>query len=291
MSPSDATLLLPEEIAARSGSNFLAGFTCLPAPRRAGMTAIYAFCRVVDDAVDEACDPTAGGERLSFWRHELEQAERGAPATAVGRALQRTWRQFGGTAAPLHELLLGMEMDLHGATYEDLAALEVYCHRAAAAVGHACLPVLGVGERAATYAEHLGHALQLTNILRDLRTDALAGRVYVPRDWLRDCDVDPDWLRGSGPAKVYQPEGAVGRLCARLAAAAGTRFAAARSALQRLPFRDRRRLLPARIMAAVYRDLLQRLRRRGGDVRGERVRVPRWRKIWLVAASCVGADA
>jgi phytoene synthase len=180
--------------------------------------------------------------------------------------------------------------DLEGARYADLAALEVYCHRVASAVGLACLPVLGVeGELAERFAERLGRALQLTNILRDLRADAELGRVYVPCVWLQSCGVEVEWLRGSGPAAVYAEGGQVARLCARLAAVARERFAEAGAALLELPAAARRRLLPARIMGVVYRDLLRRLEARGGGLGGARVRVPRARKLWLAAATRIGA--
>ena len=286
-----AAALTPKAITARSGSSFLSGFLCLDRRRRAGMTAIYAFCRVADDAVDDAPTAADGRAQLEFWRGELDAAERGAPRTPVGRALQAVFAEFGARAAPpLRELLAGMAMDLECARYADLAALEVYCHRVASAVGLACLPVLGVeGALAERFAERLGRALQLTNILRDLRADAELGRVYVPDDWLQDCGVEVGWLRGSGPAAVYAAGGSVGRLCARLSAIARERFAEASASLLELPAAARRRLLPARIMGVVYRDLLRRLEARGGALGGARVRVPRARKLWLAAATMIGA--
>jgi phytoene synthase len=285
-----AAALTPKAITARSGSSFLSGFLCLDRRRRAGMTAIYAFCRVADDAVDDAPTAADGRAQLEFWRSELDAAECSAPRTPVGRALQATFAEFGACAAPLRELLAGVAMDLECTRYADLAALEVYCHRVASAVGLACLPVLGVeGELAERFAERLGRALQLTNILRDLRADAELGRVYAPDDWLQGCGVEVGWLRGGGPAAVYAQGGQVGRLCARLAAAARERFAEASAALLELPAAARRRLLPARIMGVVYRDLLRRLEARGGGLGGPRVRVPRARKLWLAAATMIGA--
>jgi 15-cis-phytoene synthase len=284
-----AATLVPREIAARSGSSFLLGFRCLPRQRREAMTSIYAFCRVVDDAVDDARDARQAAEHLAFWRQELEAAAGGEPRTAVGRGLQQAMQCFGLRAAPLREVLDGVASDLQAPDYEDLAALQGYCHLVAAAVGLACLPVLGVhGEGAETFAEQLGQALQLTNILRDLRSDAAAGRVYVPRSWLRELDVDPAWLAGGGPAAAYATGGAVARLCSKLAEVATTHFAAARAALRALPAADRRRLVPARIMAAIYFDLLGRLRRRGGELRGRRVRVSKVRKLWLAAVVAAG---
>src|SRR5262249_33571593 len=212
-------------------------------------------------------------------------------STRVGRALQQTFARFGGDGAPLRELLAGVAMDLDPAPFADLPALERYCHRVAAAPGLACLPVLGVRSSAAErYAERLGCALQLTNILRDLRSDANAGRGHAPVGWRREHGVAAEWLRGDGPAAAYAVGGPVARLCSALAAAARDRFAAAGAALLELPPADRRRLLPARIMGAVYRELLRRLEARGGELRKERVRVPRGRKLWLAAGTLLGVS-
>lgn len=292
--------LAPAEIAARSGSNFLIGFACLGRERRAGMTAIYAFCRVADDAVDDAPDAAEARAALQFWRDELDRAAAGAtaadrsdgerPRTGVGRALRDTFARFGGGPAPLHALLDGMAMDLDAATFADLPRLLVYCDRVASAVGLACLPVLGAdGDLAEDYAVQLGRALQLTNVLRDLAADARVGRRYVPADRLAAHGVDPTWLDGSGPAHVYAPGGPVERLCRDLADAAAAHFAGATALLRRMPRRTRRRLMPARIMGAVYGDLLRRLRRRGGAIGGARVRVPKPRKLWLLCRTICGA--
>jgi len=288
MNPATAALL-PEEIVAQSGSNLLIGLACLSARRRAAMTAIYAFCRVADDAVDDAGSLAEGAENLAFWRHELELVELGEPRTAVGSALQQSFRAYGGSAAPLHEFLEGMAMDLGPTDYPDLPALEVYCHRVASVVGLACLPVLGAtGAEAETFAKWLGRALQLTNIRRDLRSDAEVGRVYAPRDWLAECGVEVDWLTGRGPAEVYRHDGPVARLCDRFHTTAEERFARVRATLAGMPWRHRRSLVPARIMGAVYRDLLRRLRQRGGDLPGQCTRVPRPTKLWLATGVLLG---
>jgi phytoene synthase len=193
-----------------------------------------------------------------------------------------TSRRFGLQAAPLAAVLDGMAMDARHAGCADLPALEEYCRKVASAVGLACLPVFGAsGELAERYADQLGLALQLTNVLRDLREDAAAGRCYVPRDWLADCAVAPEWLRGNGPDHAYARGGPVAALCARLHGAAAARFGEARAALAAMPRRQRRRLVPARVMAAVYGELLARLRLRGGDLRQARVRLHPARKLWL----------
>jgi phytoene synthase len=284
--------LSPAEITARSGSSFLAGFVCLDAQRAAGMTAIYAFCRVADDAVDEAPDAATGERHLAFWRAELAAAAANTATTPVGRAVQHAMQRWGLAAAPLGELLDGVATDLAPRPFADEQELHRYCHRVASAVGLACLPVLGADSAGGrTFATELGHALQRTNILRDLRGDAVAGRCYVPAPWLAADGVEQAWLRGDGPDAAYAPGGPVARLCARLASAARAHFAAAAAALRGLPRAQRRALVPARIMGAIYADLLARLERRGGELRGERARIGRSRKAWLAMLVLAGLRA
>jgi phytoene synthase len=287
-----AASLPPGEVLARSGSNFTAGFLCLDPDRRAGMTAIYAFCRAADDAVDDAPDAATARQHLEFWRTELRAATVGTATSAVGQALQQTMRTFGPIADPLHALLDGVAMDLPPQSCPDEAQLRRYCWCVAAAVGRACLPVLGAtGPIAERYADALGIALQFTNILRDLAADADAGRCYVPRDWLAEANVDPAWLSGAGPAAAYAPGGPVAMLCRRWEHAARAEFDAAAAALRELPLRARRALTPARIMGAVYERLLVRLGQRGGDLRVGRVRVPRHTKMLLAFAVLAGIKA
>lgn len=284
--------LQPEVITAGSRSNFLAGFRCLSAERRAAMVAIYAFCRVADDAVDEAPDAVAGERHLAFWRGELAAAAAGRAQTPVGRAVQAAMQQFGVPAARLGDLLDGVAMDLVPRACADDEELHRYCYRVAAAVGLACLPVFGATSAGAhTFAEALGHALQRTNILRDLVADAKVGRCYVPRTWLAAAGVEPAWLRGDGPDAAYGSRGPVAAVCARMAAAAQHEFARARAALRGLPRAERRALVPARIMSAIYGDLLARLVRRGGDLRGPKVRIGRCRKVWLAVQVISGVRA
>jgi len=284
--------LSPAEITTRSGSNFLTGFVCLDADRRAGMTAIYAFCRVADDAVDEAPDPATGAGHLAFWRDELAAAAAGRATTPVGQAVQAAMQRFGVPAGPLGDLLDGVAMDLAPKPVADDAELHRYCYRVAAAVGLACLPVLGATSAGAReFADALGHALQRTNILRDLRGDAEGGRCYVPATWLAAAGVAREWLRGEGPDAAFAPGGPVAQVCGRLAEAAAAQFARAHAALRALPRAERRALVPARIMGAVYGELLVRLRQCQGDLRGPRVRVGRGRKLWLALQVLAGVRA
>ncbi|MCK5943388.1 MAG: squalene/phytoene synthase family protein, partial [Planctomycetes bacterium] len=229
---------------------------------------------------------------LAFWSDELEAAAEQRAAAPVTRALQDAMSRFGIRAQPLRDLVAGCETDLEPSGCADEAALELYCYRVAAAVGLACLPVLGAdSEGARRFANELGHALQLTNVLRDLRGDAEIGRCYVPQTWLAELGIDRDLLLGTGAPSDYAPGSGVARLCERLATRAQERFAAARRELRRLPRRERRALIAARIMGAVYGDLLTRLQRRGGDLVAPRVRVPKWRKLWLAFAVWSGARA
>ena len=289
--PPDAGLD-PQGITARSGANFLAGFLCLDEARREAMTAIYAFCRVVDDAVDESPDAATAAARLAFWSAELEAAAEGRAAAPVGAALQGAMQRFGVRTEPLRELVAGCAMDLDPSAPPDEAGLELYCYRVASCVGLTCLPVLGAdSEGGRRYAVALGHALQLTNVLRDLRGDAEIGRCYVPVTWLEECGVDRESLLGASDAALYAEGGGVTRLCQRFARRARERFAEAHATLRALPRPERRGLVAARIMGAVYADLLARLERRAGDLIVPRVRVPKWRKLWGAFAVWVGVRA
>ena len=291
-SPPPGAGATPAAITQRSGSNFLTGFVCLDPARRSGMTAIYAFCRVADDAVDEAPDAATGERQLAFWRAELAAATRGAATTPVGQAVQAAMQRFAVPVEPLQDLLDGLAMDLRPEPCGDEQELHRYCYRVAAAVGLACLPVLGATSAAAReYADALGHALQRTNILRDLRADTAEGRCYVPRPWLEAAAVPSAWLGGDGPDSAYTVDGPVARVCTRLADDAERHFARARTALRAMTRGERRALVPARIMGAVYGELLARLRRRGGELRGPRVRVGRGRKLWLALQVLAGVRA
>ena len=274
-----AAPLTPEQITRASGSNFLVSFAFLSAPRRRALTAVYAFCRVVDDAVDENLDPAVAAEHLEFWRRELEGAYKGEPATAVGKGLQVAARTFGVARRHLDAVADGVAMDRDPPDFQELRDLLAYCDKVAGAVGLACLPIFGVeGEAAERYAVELGRALQLTNVLRDLHGDAVRGRIYAPRQWLRDTGVEPEWLAGGGSPSVYDDSGPAHQLVQRLAEQAQAHFRAAADAL---PASARRRLLPARIMGVVYGDILARLQARGGRITEPRVRLSRMRKAFL----------
>ncbi|MGK0202974.1 MAG: phytoene synthase [Planctomycetota bacterium] len=295
---SDATMTPPDahkdplEITKQSGSNFLAGFVCLDARRRHGMTVVYAFCRVVDDAVDDAPDVATARGQLAFWKRELDACDDGQPKTPVGVALKLVVEDFSIPIGALEDLIAGCAMDLNPEGIADGAELELYCYRVASAVGLACLPVLGATSLGAEkFAHALGLALQFTNVLRDLRGDAEIERYYAPKTWLAEFGITAKDLLGTGDAKHYAPGGGVSQLCQRLAGIAREQFAVVRAELRRLPLRERRALVAPRIMGAIYGELLRKLEQRAGAIAGPRMRVPRARKLWLAVSIWMGVRA
>ena len=284
MSAPEAASLSPAEITRRSRSNFALSFAFLAKERRRALRAIYAYCRAVDDAADDPEDPATAREHLGFWRDELARVAAGDPRTETGRELRWAASEFDVEIGHLREILDGVAMDLDPVEFVDLAALDAYCHKVASAVGLACLPVFGAeGPKSEEYATTLGLALQLTNVLRDLRTDAVRGRVYLPRDALERHGVDPAWLRGEAEPERYAKDGPVHGLVSELAAIAAQRFARTDELLDP---RARSQLVPAEIMKAVYRRLLARIERRRGRIdRQKRVRLGRARKLSIALST------
>ena len=273
----------PGQIARASGSNFLISFLFLSPGRRRALCAVYAFCRVVDDAVDLAAvdDGLSKAEaQLAFWEEELEAAFEGRPTTALGFALHRAAETFALDAEPLRELLRGVHMDLEPPQYESFAELQVYMSRVASAVGIACLPIFGADtELSQPYAEALGKALQYTNILRDLAEDAERGRCYLPRDALQKHGLSPDAISANTSRDGLASDGPLAALLSEENARAQGLFEQARALL---PAKDRRALKPARIMGSIYQDLLHRVNKLGPLVLTmPRVRCPLYRKVYL----------
>ena len=282
MSPADATLRSPIEVTRSSRSSFLVSFAFLSKERRMGISAVYAYCRAVDDAVDEAESRKQGHEQVELWREELARVRHGEARTKIGTALQETVARFEVPHKYLQIILEGVSSDLHDQSFGDISALEGYCYKVASAVGLACLPVFGVhGEAAERYAERLGLALQLTNILRDVRGDAREGRIYLPRDRIAAAGVEIEWLRGTGPAEVYAQGGPVHQLISKMTEVARERFAESAAAL---PEVQRRALLPAEIMAAIYSQLLGMVEAQGWRLdRPLRLRVSNPRRLMIAA--------
>ncbi|MEW5982617.1 MAG: presqualene diphosphate synthase HpnD [Acidobacteriota bacterium] len=268
---------------ARRDTSFYYSFLALPPRKRHAIVAVWDFCRAVDDAVDEGAagpDPTSAREavarELARWRQELQACYGGwDPETPQGRALAPVVSEFGLPRQGFEDVVDGVEMDLGRCCYETFGDLYEYCVRVASAVGLICIEIFGYRDpRSRQYAIDLGIALQLTNILRDLGRDLAAGRLYLPREDLRRFDVSEDDLR----AGRVTP--AIRQLLEFEAARAAQYY---RRADDGLPRRDARRMVAARIMSAIYFDLLKRIERAGFDVFDSVTRAPR-RTRALIAA-------
>jgi phytoene synthase len=267
--------------AAASGSSFYYAFLFLPPERRRAITALYAFCREVDDVVDECSEPQLAHSKLAWWRAEVANLFAGNPQHPVTRALAPAIGPFGISAGRLDEIIAGMEMDLTQTRYLDFAALERYCYLVAGAVGLLAAGIFGYSDpRTLEYARQLGTAFQLTNIIRDVGEDAGKGRVYLPQEDLRRHGVTvADILaRRHGDAFV-----ALMREQARRAEAFYERAMAA------LPAADRRAQRPGLIMAAIYRALLAEIERDGFRVLEQRVSLTPIRKLWIAWRTWLGA--
>jgi phytoene synthase len=259
-------------------TSFYYSFLVLPAEQRRAIVAVWDFCRAVDDAVDEA-PVGAGGlpggrDAVSFWRAELARSYNGdTPQTDQGTRLQPFIRRFDLPRQAFEDVIDGVAMDLDTVRYESFADLLQYCRRVASAVGLICIRIFGASSaRACEYAVNLGVALQLTNILRDIKSDLARGRVYLPLEDLAACGCTVDDL-AAGVAS--EPVRRVIQFETRRAREFYDRARAA------MPPQDRRRLVAAEIMRAVYFETLMRIERSGYDVFTARARVPRPRQALI----------
>jgi 15-cis-phytoene synthase len=269
-------------------TSFYYSFLVLPPRKRQAIIAVWDFCRAVDDAVDEVVPEHewAGGltpdararaaMQIAGWRSELEAVYTGTPTLPQGIALQPFVREFGLPRVHFDRLIEGVEMDLACSRYQTFEALTEYCRRVASAVGLVCLEIFGYRDQGAkAYAESLGLALQLTNIIRDVGTDLRRGRIYLPMEDLRRFGVDEADLR---------------RGVVTDAVAALMRFECDRArdfyrrAASQLPRVDARSLVAAEIMGGIYYGILQRIERAGYDVFSRRIRVPRPQRAVIALA-------
>ncbi|MEY2633290.1 MAG: hypothetical protein RIR00_1944 [Pseudomonadota bacterium] len=262
-----------QERSAASGSSFYYSFLFLPPPQRRAMMAFYAFCREVDDVVDECHDLGLASTKLAWWRQEVGQVYAGAPQHPVGQALQSVVREFAIEQSLLLEIIDGMEMDLRQSRYLDFKALQLYCHRVAGVVGLIAAQIFGYNEaQTRQYAADLGLAFQLTNIIRDIGEDARRGRIYLPIDELKQFNVPAADILNS-------------RYSDNFTALINFQIERAESyydkALAALPAADRRNQRPGLVMAAIYRTLLDEIRRENGQVLHQRIALTPVRKLWL----------
>ncbi|AGA33186.1 squalene synthase HpnD [Thioalkalivibrio nitratireducens DSM 14787] len=262
-----------QQKAARSGSSFYYAFRFLDPERRRAITALYAFCREVDDIVDDCREPAVAHAKLDWWRDELDALFRGEPRHPITRALQPHLETRNLAREYFDEIVDGMQMDLDYDAYPDFAALSLYCYRVAGVVGLLSAEIFGYSDRRTLkYAHDLGMALQLTNILRDVHEDAVRGRVYIPLDELERFGVDPREFRDNITRDSHRA------LFAHQAQRARRFYARAE---EQLPAADRHAQRPGLIMGAIYRALLEEIERDGFRVLEYRVRLTPLRKLWI----------
>ncbi len=267
-------------ITRKSASNLALAFVLLPRRKRDAMSALYAFCREVDDvADDEAVPAETRRERLAAWRVDVKRACEGqSPQLPVNRELQPIIRQFKLRFELFDDLIKGCEMDLDRNRYEHFEALEQYCFHVASVVGLLSIEIFGYENPACRdYAVHLGKALQLTNILRDVKTDAARGRIYLPQTELRRCGVAEEEILSSQYSDRY---------CALASGVAARAKHFYRLAQTTLPAEDRHAMVAAELMGSVYWRLLQKLEGGKFDVFGpRRLALSKPRKLALICQS------
>ncbi len=269
--------MTPEEYcqdkAASSGSSFYYSFLFLPPNRRRAITALYAFCREVDDVVDECKDPQVAANKLVWWRQELDRLYAGKPQHPVTQALQAVLPEFNLPQEQLLEIVDGMEMDLQQTRYLDFTALSLYCYRVASVVGLLAADIFGYSDRQTLkYAHDLGTAFQLTNIIRDVGEDARRGRIYLPMDELKRFNVSVTDIFDARQSENFQ------KLMEFQIERAERYYA---QALSQLPVIDRKAQRPGLVMAAIYRALLDEIKRDGCQVLRQRTSLTPLRKLWL----------
>ena len=266
-----------QDKAAKSGSSFYYAFLFLPPPRRAAITAFYAFCREVDDVVDETTDPSVAATKLAWWRKEVVAAFAGQPSHPVMHALLPLAPDYGIQAAHLLAVIEGCQTDLEQTRFLDFPALQRYCHLVAGVVGEVAANIFGRTQAATVqYAHQLGQAMQLTNIIRDVGDDARRGRVYLPVNELQRFDV-----RAHELLKREKPWGYSERFTALMRFQAERAHASYDAAMALLPHADRAAQKPGLMMANIYRTLLREIESQGFQVLHQRTSLTPLRKLWI----------
>ncbi len=257
----------------QSGSSFYYSFLFLPPERRRAITALYAFCREVDDTVDETSDASVARIKLAWWRTEVSNIYKGTPTHPVAQALQPHIAAYKLEEQHLQAIIDGMEMDLDQSRYLDYAGLQKYCWRVAGVVGILSASIFGYTRpETLLYAEKLGLAFQLTNIIRDVGDDARKGRIYLPVNELQQFNVTAADILNFRHSEKFE---------------ALMRFQNERAqrtydeALALLPKEDRRAQRPGLMMAAIYRTLLDEIARERFQVLNQRISLTPLRKLWL----------
>jgi len=262
-----------QEKAAASGSSFYYAFLFLPRPRREAITAFYAFCREVDDVVDEVSDAGVAHTKLAWWQSEVAKSFKGEPSHPVMKALMPCVPLYGIEQAHLQSVIEGCRMDLEQTRYLDFTGLARYCHLVAGVVGEVSARIFGQTDPATTeYAHKLGLAFQLTNIIRDVGEDAMRGRIYLPVDDLKRFDVKAHEILN----RKYSDN-----FAALMKFEADRARALYADAFSALPAADRRSQKPGLMMASIYRTLLDEIEADRFQVLHQRVSLTPLRKFWL----------
>lgn len=262
-----------QQKAAQSGSSFYYSFLFLPQERRLAITALYAFCREVDDVVDESTDDTVARSKLNWWRGEIKAMLANSPTHPVTRALLPHMTRFALDGAHLQAIIDGMEMDLNQTRYLDFIALQKYCWHVAGVVGILSASIFGItNPQTKEFAEKLGLAFQMTNIIRDVGEDARKGRIYLPVNELQQYKVTAADILNAR----HSPE---------FAALMQFQYERAQrlydEAFALLPAEDRKAQRTGLIMAAIYRALLVEIQHDGFHVLNQRISLTPIRKLWL----------
>jgi phytoene synthase len=266
-----------QDKAAHSGSSFYYAFLFLPPPKRAAITAFYAFCREVDDVVDEVSDPGVAATKLAWWRKEVAESFAGRPSHPAMKALMPHAAEHGIQASHLLAVIEGCQMDLEQSRYLDFAGLERYCHLVAGVVGEVAANVFGRrSEQTVAYAHRLGRAMQLTNIIRDVGDDARRGRIYIPMSELQRFDVKANEILQRQPPYGYSE-----RFTALMKFQAERAHRSYDEALALLPDEDRGDQKPGLMMANIYRTLLREIEADGFQVLHQRTSLTPLRKLWI----------
>jgi len=260
--------------AAQSGSSFTVSFIFLPKIQREAMTALYAFCREVDDVVDECSDYSVAQTKLNWWKSEVANLYLNTPQHPVTKALQPVVAQFNLAQEHFLEIIDGMEMDLKFNRYEDFKQLQLYCYRVASVVGLLSAQIFGFKNRKTLkYAHDLGMAFQLTNIIRDVGEDARRGRIYLPLDELKKAKVTEDDILQSRETPQFK------ELIEYQIERAESYYD---KALRELPAEDAKQQRTGLMMAAIYRTLLREIKRDSAEkVLNSRTSIPPFRKLML----------
>ena len=262
-----------QDKAVKSGSSFYYAFVFLQPPRRAAITAFYAFCREVDDVVDEVADPGVASTKLAWWRKEVAASFGGQPSHPVMKALMPYTADYQIEARHLLAVIDGCQMDLDQSRYLDFAGLARYCHLVAGVVGEVAANIFGrTTEATAAYAHKLGLAMQITNIIRDVGDDARRGRIYLPASELKQFDVKAQEILNRGYSE---------RFTALMKFQAERAHRTYDEAIALLPDADRRAQKPGLMMANIYRTLLREIEADEFQVLHQRTSLTPLRKLWI----------